>query len=176
MKARLATVWLQGCSGCHMSLLDLDARIIEIAQLVDVVYSPLVDIKEFPEDVDVTFVEGAVNTAEDAARLKRIRECTHVLVALGDCAITGNVPSMRNPFDLQQVFRRAYIENVAQPSQIPNEFIPPLLPRVLPLHAVVHVDAFVPGCPPPPEAIALALTEILAARIPDVHQVTRFGK
>ncbi|MBI4762765.1 MAG: NADP oxidoreductase [Chloroflexi bacterium] len=135
MKARLATIWLQGCSGCHMSLLDLDAAIIEIAQLVEMVYGPLVDLKNFPENVDVTLVEGAVNTAEDAARLKRVRECTRVLVALGDCAVTGNVPAMRNPFDLQQVFRRAYIENVSLQPGIPNEFIPPLLPRVLPLLA-----------------------------------------
>src|SRR5262245_18750412 len=97
-RAKIATVWLDGCSGCHMSFLDMDERLIALASLIDLVYSPLVDNKEFPADVDVTLVEGAVSTDEDEEKIRRIRGRTKILVALGDCAVTGIVPSLRNPF------------------------------------------------------------------------------
>ena len=120
-KVRLATVWLDGCSGCHMSLLDIDGASWSCAQRVDVVYSPLVDAKEFPEDVDVALVEGAVSSEHDLELILRIRERTKILVALGDCAVTGNVSAMRNPFSVDSVMNRAYIENVTlQPADAPG--------------------------------------------------------
>src|SRR5208283_2983519 len=97
-KVRLATAWLDGCSGCHMSFLDMDQRLLDLAPSIDLVYSPLVDIKEFPPDVDVTLVEGSVSTNEDIERIRKIRSRTKLLISLGDCAVTGNVPAMRNPF------------------------------------------------------------------------------
>src|ERR1700753_44947 len=97
-KLKLATVWLDGCSGCHMSFLDLDERLLEIGGLVDLVFSPLVDFKEYPEDVDLALVEGAVGSVEDQHKIKKIRSRTKFLVAMGDCAVTGNVSAMRNPF------------------------------------------------------------------------------
>jgi NAD-reducing hydrogenase small subunit len=97
-KLKLATVWLDGCSGCHMSLLDLDGALIPIVRKVDIVYGPLVDAQEFPEDVDVTLVEGAISTQEDVERLQHIRARSKMLVSLGDCAVTGNVAGMRNVF------------------------------------------------------------------------------
>ena len=96
-KLKLATVWLDGCSGCHMSFLDMDERLLELAELVDVVYSPLVDTKEFPDEVDIALVEGAVASVDDEKKIRKIRAHSKMLVAMGDCAITGNVPSMRNP-------------------------------------------------------------------------------
>ncbi|MGA8376540.1 MAG: hypothetical protein WB758_18230, partial [Candidatus Sulfotelmatobacter sp.] len=90
-KVKVATVWLDGCSGCHMSLLDMDAAIISLAQKIDLVYGPLVDTQEFPEDVDVTLVEGAVSSQDDVTKLQKIRQRTHLLISLGDCAVTGNV-------------------------------------------------------------------------------------
>ena len=97
-KVRIATVWLDGCSGCHMSFLDMDERLLELAEHIDLVYSPLVDLKDFPQDVDVTLVEGAVSTEEDLERIEKVRAHSKLLVSLGDCAVTGNVPAMRNPF------------------------------------------------------------------------------
>src|SRR6185503_16826934 len=88
-KLRLATVWLDGCSGCHMSFLDMDERLLELAELVDVVYSPIVDAKEFPETVDIALVEGAVASVDDERKIKKIRAHTKMLIAMGDCAITG---------------------------------------------------------------------------------------
>jgi NAD-reducing hydrogenase small subunit len=110
-KARIATLWLDGCSGCHMSLLDMDERLLEIAGKIELVFSPVVDTKEFPDNVDLTLVEGAVASDEDLEKIKHVRSKTKLLVALGDCAVTGNVPAMRNNFVLEEVLRRSYIEN-----------------------------------------------------------------
>lgn len=174
-KVKLATVWLDGCSGCHMSFLDIDERILELADQVDLVFSPLVDAKEFPEEVDVALVEGAVASEEDREKIKKIRAHTKILVSLGDCAVTANVPSMRNAFKLEEVFDRAYRENASLNQQIPTEVVPKLLTRVGPVHEVVDVDVFVPGCPPSADAIFFVLTELLAGRKPDLSKVSRFG-
>jgi NAD-reducing hydrogenase small subunit len=153
-----------------MSLLDIDERLIELAAVIDIVYSPIVDTKEFPEQVDLTLVEGSVSSEEDLAKIKKIREHTRLLIAMGDCAVTGNVPSMRNPFGTDKVLQHVYLKNA------PVEIVPRLLPKVLPVHQVVNVDAFLPGCPPPADALYFALTELLAGRVPDMSGYTRFGK
>jgi len=174
-KTRLATIWLDGCSGCHMSFLDMDERLLELAGLVDLVHSPLVDNKEFPDNVDVVLVEGAVSTEDDLERIRKVRQRSKVLVSLGDCAVTANVPSMRNRFPVAAVEHRAYIENAQLNQQIPREVIPQLLPKSRPVHEFVKVDVFVPGCPPSADTIYFALTELLAGRMPDLTDKTRFG-
>jgi len=165
-KIRLATVWLDGCSGCHMSLLDTDERLIEVARRADMVWGPLVDGKEFPEDVDVTLVEGAVSSADDLDRIKVVRARTGILVSLGDCAVTGNVPAMRNRFGAGAVLRRAYLENETLDAQIPRQVVPKLLPVVRPVHEVVPVDVFVPGCPPSADLIFSVLSDLLEGKRP----------
>lgn len=175
-KPKVATVWLDGCSGCHMSFLDTDEWLIELAGKADLVYSPLVDHKEFPDAVDVTLVEGAVSSVGDLEKIKKIRAHTKILVSLGDCAVTGNVPSMRNQFPLEDVLHRAYFETATLNPMIPTEVVPPLLEKVCPVHEVVTVDVFIPGCPPPAEAIRHAIEELLAGRMPDLTDLTRFGK
>jgi NAD-reducing hydrogenase small subunit len=174
-KARLATVWLDGCSGCHMSFFDIDERIIDLATKVDLVYSPLVDQKDFPQGVDIALVEGAVSSEEDLRRIQLIRERSRVLVSLGDCAVTSNVPGMRNLFDKGALLRRAYIDTTALQAQIPTQVVPALLPRARPVHEVVKVDVFVPGCPPSADTIFHTLTELLAGRVPNLMATSRFG-
>jgi len=173
-KARIATVWLDGCSGCHMSFLDLDQRLLTIAVKADLVYSPLVDIKEFPKGVDVTLVEGAVSSTEDLEKIKLVRARTKILVALGDCAVTSNVPGMRNPFGTEAVYTRAYLENTINP-QVPAQVVPPLLPHARPIHEFVKVDVFAQGCPPSADAIFQMISEILEGRVPILASQTKFG-
>jgi NAD-reducing hydrogenase small subunit len=174
-KVRLATIWLDGCSGCHMSFLDMDERLMELAGRVDVVFSPYVDTKTFPENVDLTLVEGAAGTEEDCEKLRLIRQNTKILISLGDCAVTGNVSSMRNPFDVAQMMQHVYHENVTLNPQTPQEGVPHLLARACPVHEVVDVDIFVPGCPPAADVIYYTLTELLEGRTPDLSSQTRFG-
>lgn len=175
-KVKVATVWLDGCSGCHMSFLDMDERIIELASKIELVYSPLVDVKEFPAGTDLTIVEGAVATDEDIHKIRKIRARTKMLMSLGDCAVTGNVPSMRNCFKTDDVYNRAFVENADLQPQKPTTLLPTLLDRVRPVHEVVQVDVYVPGCPPPADAIHSVICELLAGRTPDPSLLTRFGK
>ena len=162
-KLRLATAWLAGCSGCHMSFLDLGERLVEIAGAVELVYGPLVDAKEFPAGVDVALVEGAVANVDNLELLQQIRERSRIVVSLGDCAVTGNVTSLRNFFTVDDLLTAVYH---AGPGSAPHgaeavRELPALLPRVLPLHQVVPVDVFLPGCPPDPERIWAALSALL---------------
>lgn len=175
-KVRVATVWLDGCSGCHMSFLDMDERLLEIAPLIELVYSPLVDSKEFPENVDVAIVEGAVSSEEDLEKLHKVRSRSKLLLALGDCAVTSNVPGMRNHHSVQSIEECAYLEHADLNPHVPSERIPKLLPQARPVHHYVKVDLFVPGCPPPADAIHYVLSELLAGRTPDLTSKTRFGR
>jgi NAD-reducing hydrogenase small subunit len=174
-KRKLATVWLDGCSGCHMSILDMDERLVELSSEFELVYSPLVDHKIFPEGVDVTLVEGSVSSEEDERKIRAIRRRTAVLVSLGDCAVTGNVPSLRNTLTVDAILKRVYEENVTEKGAVPAEGVPKLLPRVRPVHEVVPVDVFVPGCPPSADTICEVLRELLAGRTPNLAGATHFG-
>ncbi len=174
-KARLATVWLDGCSGCHMSFLDIDERLLTLAESAEVVYSPLVDAKVFPEKVDVTLVEGAVSSEDDLHKIKLVRQRTGTLVSLGDCAVTANVSGMRNPFATAAVYGRAYVENATLNPSIPDQVVPRLLAQSRPVHEFVPVDVFVPGCPPSADTIFYVVSELLAGRKPELSSRTRFG-
>ena len=174
-KPRLATVWLDGCSGCHMSFLDMDERLLEITERADLVYSPLIDYKEFPDEVDICLVEGAVSSDEDLDKIQLVRERTKTLVSFGDCAVTANVPGMRNPIGPRPLLELAYVENVTRNPGIPTRVIPALLPMARPVHQVVKVDVFLPGCPPSADLIYQALVDLIEGRMPEPHGA-RFGR
>ena len=148
---RLATVWLTGCSGCHMSLLNLHQGLLQVLEQYELVYSPLLDIKVYPEGVDLVLVEGAVATADNQEMARIIRQQTKIVISLGDCAVNGNVTGLRNPISREEVLRCSY------GSQQENPPASQLLPKVLPLHQVIRVDDFIPGCPPEPLQIKLKL-------------------
>ena len=174
-KARLATAWLDGCSGCHMSLLDIDEALLVVAPQIDLLYGPLVDAQEFPVDVDVAIVEGAVSSHDDLEKIRLIRRNSRILVALGDCAVTGNVPAMRNSIAVKTILERVYIEGADVDKGVPTEVVPTLLKQALPLHDVVKVDLHVPGCPPSARMILFVLKELLEGRVPDLKSSARFG-
>lgn len=157
---RLATAWLSGCSGCHMSLLNLHGQLLELLHSCQLVYSPLADVKEYPEGVDIVLVEGAVGNDDNLAMARLIRERTKVVASLGDCAVNGNVPGLRNPIGRETALAAAYPE--AKMCKKLSEYVPQLLPTVLPLHQVIRVDAFIPGCPPLPEEIGQAMARLVS--------------
>lgn len=180
MKKKLATVWLGGCSGCHMSLLDIDERILEVAQLADIVKCPIVDGKPFPE-VDIALVEGAVTSDEHYHEILHIRQQSKILVALGDCAVMTNITGMRNYFDLNEVVDAAY-KTAASNDEVTDvrPSHPALLQlhqKVVPLQQVVPIDVVVPGCPPDADTIFYVLFELLNDRMPDLShaQKLRYG-
>lgn len=175
-KLKVATIWLDGCSGCHMSFLDMDERLLELAKAIEMVWSPLVDVKAFPERIDLCILEGAVATDEDIHKVRELRKRSKLMLSLGDCAVTGNVPSMRNGFKLGTVYDRAYVENATAQKQHPKTALPVLEPHARPVHEVAKVDIHVPGCPPPADAIYAVLSELVAGRVPEVAKFTRFGK
>jgi NAD-reducing hydrogenase small subunit len=181
MKVRLATVWFGGCSGCHMSFLDLDEFLLDLVDLVEIVYSPVVDMKDYPENVDVCLIEGAICNEDNLELLHQIRARTKVLVAFGDCAVTANVPAMRNQLGVgnaESVLQRAYIDCAQDNPIVPREegIVPPLLPRVMPVHEVVHVEHFLPGCPPPAARIKALVTQMLSGVEPKLEGVNlKFG-
>jgi NAD-reducing hydrogenase small subunit len=156
-----------------MSFLDLDERLLELAARADLVYSPLVDVKTYPEGVDVCLVEGAVSSTDDLERVHLVRQRTATLVSFGDCAVTTNVPGMRNPIGPAPLLQRAYVENVTLRPGVPTEVVPALLERALPVHRVVPVDVFMPGCPPSPDVIFATLLALLDGTAPAPS--VRFG-
>ncbi|HLP75441.1 MAG TPA: oxidoreductase [Candidatus Paceibacterota bacterium] len=166
-RLRVATVWLGGCSGCHMSFLDLDEWLIDLAAAVDIVYSPVMDIKEYPKNVDVVLVEGAIANEDHVEMMHKVRKNTKVIVSFGDCAVTGNVTAMRNPLgDPINVLERAYKEGADISPRIPCEpgIVPKLTKKVTPVHELVPVELYLPGCPPPAARIKSVLEQVLAGK------------
>jgi NAD-reducing hydrogenase small subunit len=174
-KVRLATCWLDGCSGCHMSVLDVDEGLVAVLKRADIVFGPLVDAQEYPEGVDVAVVEGAVSSQDDLKLAQLVRQRSRVVVALGDCAVTSNVPSMRNGLGVRKLLERVYVEGADEKPGVPTDGVPPLLKQAIPLHDVIKVDVHVPGCPPKPNAILFVLSELLEGRQPDLGSKLRFG-
>lgn len=168
-KPKISSDWMAGCAGCHMSLLDMDERLVKIAELADIRATPITDLKE-PDasGVDVGILEGGINNSANEEVAHRMRSRCNILVALGDCAVFGGVPAMRNFFTLEESLRRAYIETESTDE---NGIIPsdPELCRPTTVRAiqdVVTVDVSVPGCPPEADVIYYVLSELAQGRIP----------
>jgi len=170
-KPKISSDWLAGCAGCHMSLLDMDERLVKIAELADIRATPITDLKQ-PDasGVDVGILEGGVNNSANEEVAHRMRDRCKILVAFGDCAVFGGVPAMRNFFPLEDSLRRAYIETESTDAEgmIPSdpELCRPTLVRAL--QDVVPVDVFVPGCPPDADVIYYMLSELAQGRIPEI--------
>ena len=163
-KPLVATGFFTGCFGCHMSFLDIDERIIDLVELIEFDRSPINDIKEFTRPVDIGIVEGGVSNEENVEFLRDFRKHCKILIAMGSCAITGGVPSMRNTVPLKECLEEAYLNGptIHNDGVIPNDpDIPTLLDKVYPCHEVVKIDYFLPGCPPSADTLWAALVALL---------------
>ena len=169
-KVTVASDWLAGCSGCHMSFLDIDERIISLLQLADLTATPITDFKHPPEQgVTVGILEGAVNNATGEEVAKRMRERCQVLIALGDCAVFGGVPAMRNSVGIKEALQRAYVETESTvDGHVPQHEEIAVMQDTRALDQVVPVDIYLPGCPPSADAIFYVLTELVAGRLPEL--------
>jgi len=170
-KPKVATDWMCGCAGCHMSLLDMDERIIQVLELVNLRSSPITDLKEADESgVDVGILEGGINNTANEHQAKLMRSRCKYLVALGDCAVFGGVPAMRNFFTIEESLRRAYVETEStdENGMIPSDPELAVMTRVRSVQEVVPVDLHVPGCPPDADVIFYVLAELAQGRIPEL--------
>ena len=171
-KPRVATTSLAGCFGCHMSILDIDDRILALAELVEFDKSPIDDYKKITARCAVGLIEGGCCNEENVEVLREFRRNCDVLVSLGDCATMGGLPAMRNLVPLEECLKEAYLDGrtVHNPSgKIPADpEIPLLLDKVYPCHAVVKIDFHLPGCPPGAESIWQTLTALLEGRPADL--------
>ncbi len=171
-KPKVATTSLCGCFGCHMSLLDIDERILELVELVDFDRSPINDRKHIDGLVDIGLIEGGCANEENVRVLQEFRKNCKILVSVGDCAINGGVPALRNLVPLEECYEEAFVNGptVVNPSgKVPDdEEIPLLLDRVYPCHEVVKVDYHLPGCPPSADALWEALKALLDGRPPEL--------
>lgn len=168
-KLRLASTSLAGCFGCHMSLLDLDTRLLDLLQQVELDRTPLTDIKTVGP-CDIGLIEGGVCNAENVDILRAFRRQCRILVALGACAVTGGLPAQRNHLDLGLCLEEVYVTDIGVAhGRIPDDPELPLpLDAVHPLHEIVHIDYFLPGCPPPAEAIYRLLADLIAGQTPQL--------
>jgi len=174
-KVKVATAWLDSCSGCHMSFLDLDEALIGLAEKLEFGVSPITDFKKFTP-CDVGILEGSISNEHDEEVAKDLRKNCKILLVLGDCACFGGINNMRNLFSNEDILARYYAtESTAKGSVIPKSNEIPRLTPVKPINQVVKVDCYVPGCPPEPKAILYALTELLSGRIPVIPgEIMRF--
>jgi len=169
-KVTVATCSLAGCFGCHMSFLDIDERIVELVEHVQFDRSPINDIKTCSAEVDVGLIEGGVCNTENIETLREFRKSCKIIVAVGACAITGGVPALRNNVDVRELLEESYVNGVGvENPQIPTDKeLPHILENVSPIHEVVKVDFFLPGCPPPADAFWQILNDIVAGRQPNL--------
>lgn len=177
-KPVVATTSLAGCFGCHMSILDIDERILDLIELVEFNKSPIDDIKTFTKQCDIGLIEGGCANSENVHVLQDFRKNCKVIIALGECAITGGLPAMRNGIPVKECLEEAYLNSptVEDNSIMPNDDeIPMILDRVYPIQEVVKVDYYLPGCPPRADMIWNALVALLEGKEIDLpYEVIKY--
>lgn len=168
---KVATAWFESCAGCHMSFLDMDERVIDLVKLgVTFSASPVTDLKVPEDDVDIGIIEGSIGNTAHEEEAKMMREKCKIIIALGDCAVFGGIPTMRNRFDKREVLEKGYYyAETNHNKHIPSsEDISKLLDKVKAVNEVIKVDYYIPGCPPPPDSIFTALVNLVEGKKPEL--------
>ncbi len=179
-KKVIATTSLAGCFGCHMSILDIDERILDLIELVEFNKSPIDDIKKFTKRVDIGIIEGGVCNSDNFEVLRYFRENCDILVSLGECALMGGLPAMRNGIPIEECLQEAYLDGITVQENkekiLPNnEELPILLDKVYPCHEIVKIDYFLPGCPPRADLIWNALYALITDNLLELpYEVVKF--
>lgn len=172
-KIRIATEWLGTCSGCEMALLDLAERLLDLLEKGEMVYSPLMDVKEIPSGIDLTLVTGSIRNEEDREKVEKLRGNSKTLVALGSCACFGGIIGLANLFENREIFEKIFLgtKSTSNPEKvIPAEGVPGFEDRIFPVDQVVKVDHHLPGCPPTPEMMATTLFDLLSGKKPELSK------
>jgi len=170
-KFKVAMDWLDICSGCEMSLLDIDERVVELLKHVELTSTPITDLKHPPkEGVDIGILTGSVGNTDQIEVVKEMRSRCKFLIAMGDCATFNPLPitAMRNFFDVDDVLKRGYVETESTiDGEVPeSEMLCRLLDKTTSIDKIVKVDYYIPGCPPDADTIFFVLSELIAGRIP----------
>jgi coenzyme F420-reducing hydrogenase gamma subunit len=179
-KKIIATTSLAGCFGCHMSILDIDERILSLIELVEFNKSPIDDIKKFTKPVDIGIIEGGCCNSENIEILKTFRANCKILISLGECAIMGGLPALRNGIPIEECLAEAYFDGPTVKENkariLPNDpELPMLLNQVYPCHEIVKIDYFLPGCPPGADLIWNALVALITENPMDLpYEVVKF--
>lgn len=176
-KPVVATASLAGCFGCHMSLLDIDDRILKLIELVEFNKSPIDDIKTFTKECDIGLIEGGCCNSENVENLQEFRKHCKILISVGECAIMGGLPAMRNGLSVKECLEEAYLNSpTVDDNIIPcDDELPMILDRVYPCHEIVKIDYFLPGCPPRADLLWEALVALLEGRELDLpYEVVKF--
>jgi len=179
-KAIIATTSLAGCFGCHMSFLDIDERILDLIELVEFNKSPIDDIKKFTKQCDIGLIEGGCSNSENVHILKEFRKHCKILVSVGECAIMGGLPALRNNIPIRECLREAFLTSPSVTANtdyiIPNDDeLPMMLDKVYPCHEIVKIDYFLPGCPPRADLIWETLLALIKGSEPSLpYEVIKF--
>ncbi len=180
MAARIAEEWLNACSGCEISIVDMGERLLDVLGLVDFVHIPvLMDHKYFGQlgdgdhitipEADVGIISGGIRNEEHLEVAEEMRNRCKTVIALGTCATHGGIPALCNTFNTTQIFERYYsTETTDKPDAFPSQGIPPLLDACYALDEKIDVDIYLPGCPPHPDHIFSALVALLEGKPPQL--------
>jgi len=185
-KPKIALYWCASCGGCEEAQVDLAEKILDLVNLVDIVFWPVAmdykieDVEKLPDgSITASFINGGIRLSEHEYVVKLLRKKSKLVVAYGACSAWGGVPGLANLYSREEILRYVYHEapTVENPQKIQPQLkikaeegatleLPEVLPRLLPLDLVVDVDYYIPGCPPTPEVTWKAIETLLSGNLP----------
>lgn len=185
-KPKVAFYWCASCGGCEEAVVDLAEGILDVVNLVDIVFWPVAmdfktkDVASMPDkSITVSFINGAIRSSEQQEMVEMLRKKSSIVVAFGACAHYGGIPGLANLSDKHTILNYVYKESpsTSNPSgtlpqvkykdeQGHELTLPTLHNTVRPLDKVIDIDYYIPGCPPQPKTITDAVMTLLSGKAP----------